>query len=103
MTNTNKMREQFEEAVKRAAVEHYGYGSDNQALFDTLMERGTTGRFTVGWVNGFLLGWQASRQVVVVDLPEPHMHGSYDSPAVLFDHEVFAAIEAQGLRCEVKS
>lgn len=109
MSDANKMRdpvpEQFEEAVKRAAVEHYGYGQSD-ALLKTLLDRNLNGRFAVDWVNGFLLGWQASRQAVVVELPD-RKDGKYCDlrgfNEVLFSADVGATIEAQGLRCEVKS
>ena len=50
--------------------------------------------------------WQTSRQAVVVELPEPWEHyamGEVEDPDMVLGHHcVVKAIEAAGLRCEVK-
>jgi len=114
MSDHNQVPEQFEEAVKRAAVEHYGYGRSD-ALLKTLLDRNRNGRFAVDWVNGFLFARQASRQAVVVELPN-RPYASEEDQEQMTDYEmglghggcelwdkIKGAIEAQGLRCEVKS
>ncbi|ENY79650.1 hypothetical protein C206_00785 [Pseudomonas putida TRO1] len=85
--DTNKMREQ----------------ASNE--FDAWLDGYEKDRGANGWMplepyvrkhmrNAFV----ASREAVVVELPEAHMNGSYTDPQVLYAEEVRQAIEAQGLK-----
>lgn len=92
MSKANK-QEQFEAAVKRVAIEHFGY-SDGDALLKNILEKRKNGSYCVEWVNGFAIGWQASREAVVVKLPINVSGGLYS----LALEDCKRCIEAQGLK-----
>lgn len=84
------LREQFEAQALVLAVKHYRYANSETAL-RTLFERRTDGTYSIDWVDGAWIGYQAGRESVVVDLPYQRMHdGSMDGG------KVRAAIESAG-------
>ncbi len=98
MTDTSKMRGEFEAWASARYSWH---------LFEDA--RGECDKTLTSWdgqaygnriVEGMWQGGQASRQAVVVELPESFE--KRDVQGLDYD-ETVAAIEAQGLRCEVKA
>lgn len=85
MTDTNKMREEFEMWAEK----------ENKWLID----RDSFGNYVYGFVRDSWNAWQASRQAVVVELP------SFDGYVDHIVRELQAAfteqVEAQGLRVGV--
>ncbi len=94
MTDTSKMRSEFEAAFVEEEVRLHGEGFRSSALY--MIEKDTVNVRSAWWA------WQASRQFVVVVLPETPNRGiGYG----LFDagkEACRSAIEALGLRCEVR-
>lgn len=86
MTDTNKMREEFEA------------WANEQGYFNLGRERSGKYKFQTAWAAWE--GWQASRQAVVVELPR---EWSTNVGTMLPPPAVHKAIEAQGLRVGVKS
>ncbi len=120
MTDTSKMRSEFEAAFVAEQVAKFGEGYRGSAV--QLLKRDgvflTTpshyeltkrekGMYDSFWVEMVWWAWQASRQAVVVELPEPWEHygimGDVNDPDIVLDHSsVVEAIKAAGLRCEVR-
>ncbi|MCV4343298.1 hypothetical protein [Pseudomonas capsici] len=93
MTDTSKMRSEFEAAFVEEEVRLHGEGFRSSALY--MIEQDTVNVRSAWWA------WQASRQAVVVELPgESNFDVLVDAAFVIESCE--AAIEAVGLRCEVK-
>lgn len=111
MTDTSKMRSEFESFCR----EVQGWEDDDFRLASDGVNYywGTTGE---AWIF-----WQASRQAVVVELPEPEPFDVDCDESLEMEPEEYEAleaahgarwsehsrlkkaIEAQGLRCEVKA
>lgn len=49
-------RGEFEQGVKKAAVEQFGYSSSD-AMLKTILERNRSGRYVVEWVYGAWIGY----------------------------------------------
>lgn len=95
--DTNKMREQFEAAFVEEQVRLCGEGFRDSALY-MIQENLVTVR-SAWWA------WQASREAVVVELPDVANYEVYDqqhdflhTDEVTLMEAVGAAIEAQGLK-----
>ncbi|MNJ28178.1 hypothetical protein D3C77_227070 [compost metagenome] len=87
--DTNKMREQFEAWVLR---EH---PSQNMGRF-------TDGEYQSTTVQHCWLSWQASREAVVVELPEPDLPEAYIDEPVDRESEDFRYLEARhGAQCQI--
>jgi len=92
--DTNKMREQFIRAYRRILI------AEGMMIQESRFEL-RDGEFlhretAIAW-----WAWQASREAVVVELPEPD--DSFDNHEYLIDRELTVkAIEAQGLKVEVQ-
>lgn len=91
--DTNKMREQFEEAWAYAMRNDEGVPGAKplRSLVDPERYRGSA-------VNGAWHWWKLSREDVVVELPKPHYEFEGDPAPEMFASQVVAAIEAQGLK-----
>ena len=85
--DTNKMREQFLAWLDPAWNRGSFIDDDGDEVF------------TDHWVQGAWVGWVASRDAVVVELPKDIV--TMAGP-VLYADDVRAAIAAQGLKVEVK-
>ncbi|MCV4287895.1 hypothetical protein OH708_08260 [Pseudomonas capsici] len=99
MTDTSKMRSEFEAAWRVRYPDH-----GESAFIRSHLEPDS---YVASRVKDAWWAWQASRQAVVVELPEPWAHygimGDVNDPDMVLDHSsVVEAIEAAGLRCEVK-
>ncbi|MEN5036870.1 hypothetical protein [Pseudomonas sp. TWI929] len=110
--DTNKLREQFEKAFVEEQVRLCGEGFRSSALY--MIEQNVVTVRMAWWA------WQASREAVVVELPEPDLPEAYLDEPVDRESEEFRylearhgaqsqiyrkcrkAIEAQGLKVEVK-
>ncbi|MDO7911364.1 hypothetical protein Q6A49_12555 [Pseudomonas sp. 22-AL-CL-001] len=113
--DTNKMREEFEEALAKQAAED-GFAKPS------LRRNKNNGDYVDPFEQAAWWGWQASRAAVVVELPavtdelltaaywdfDARRKGypPYAAPAGqecgAFKVAIVSAIEAQGLKCEVK-
>ncbi|WP_288076495.1 hypothetical protein [Pseudomonas sp.] len=115
MTDTSKMRSEFEAAFVAQKVAELGEDFRDSAVYmlkrDGDFEKPPTpyelhrrelGLYDWVWVETAWWAWQASRQAVVVELPRQHFEFEGDTAPEMFSAEVIKAIEAQGLRCEVK-
>jgi hypothetical protein len=94
--DTNKMRAEFEAAWRARYSEHGDIALKRSGLDP---EDYCNTRVKDAW-----WAWQASREAVVLELPKPVEIDSRDGyrEAVLWPDEVVEAIEAQGLKVEVK-
>lgn len=110
--DTNKMRQDFEAAFIAEQVAKFGEGFRDSAIhllkrdgaFLTNpsfyeVRRREQGMYDNYWVEMVWWAWQASREAVVVELPKDIV--TMAGP-VLYADDVRAAIEAQGLKVEVK-
>lgn len=99
--DTNKMREQFEAAYLAESTRRNG------RTYPSVLTRGDDGNYIIPSVQSAWWAWQASREAVVVDLPNraseaycEHFDdvegGSFNEAAYIRD--VRKAIEAQGLK-----
>ncbi|WP_409307602.1 hypothetical protein [Pseudomonas putida] len=93
--DTNKMREMREAFERTNSRDHRRQPPKGNNYIDPMAQ--------ADW-ESFQKGWQASREAVVVELPKPVEIDSRDGyrEAVLWPDEVVEAIEAQGLKVEVK-
>lgn len=85
-------RDEFEAWATRKAVEcSYAYMSY------LLSRHPETGDYNTTWVDSAWMGWQASREAIVIELPE---HFEYDNPGEAFPaiKDCRTAIEAAGLK-----
>ncbi|MBG8559165.1 MULTISPECIES: hypothetical protein [Pseudomonas] len=73
--DTNKMREQFEEFMRRKPKRMRG-----------------------AYLRAFEAGWKSSREAVVVELPGAEGYGFSEDAAQAMRDECANAIEAQGLK-----
>ncbi|MHA7114656.1 hypothetical protein ACX0KM_10840 [Pseudomonas promysalinigenes] len=87
--DTNKMRD-----ISREQFEAWAR-DENKWLID----RDSFGNYIYGFVRDSWNSWQASREAVVVELPKDIV--TMAGP-VLYADDIRAAIEAQGLKVEVK-
>ncbi|MBV4524345.1 hypothetical protein KVG88_30185 [Pseudomonas sp. SWRI74] len=71
-------RKDFETQCLVLAVKNYGY-KQGEALLKTVLERRTNGTYSVEWVEGAWIGYQAGRESIVVQMPDAH---SYTVPDV---------------------
>jgi hypothetical protein len=62
----DKMREEFEFAIRNNGFFH----DATEAAKDAYLERGSNGQYRSLQVNGAWWGWQASRESLVVELPD---------------------------------
>lgn len=95
--DTNKMREQFEEALIKMHMDH-GSMPENDAR--SFLEVGSNG-YTSVLTKAAWWGWQASREAVVVELPsaiESPPYACFQSGWNDMRGEAVDAIEAQGLK-----
>ena len=101
MSDTSKMREEFEAWY----LAEY-YEGDKQCGLEWLSTE-PCGGYRYSEPSRAWAVWQASRQAVVVELKHiDPLSAAGDSEAEAFNNGVHSAkevIEAQGLRCEVKS
>lgn len=99
--DTNKRREQFEAAYLAESTRRNG------RTYPSVLTRGDDGNYIIPSVQSAWWAWQASREAVVVDLPNraseaycEHFDdvegGSFNEAAYIRD--VRKAIEAQGLK-----
>lgn len=88
--DTNKMREQFEEALIKMHMDH-GSMPENDAR--SFLEVGSNG-YTSVLTKAAWWGWQASREAVVVELPINVSGGLYSIAL----EDCKRCIEAQGLK-----
>ncbi|MCQ1992498.1 hypothetical protein NNX13_21995 [Pseudomonas sp. Eb3] len=110
--DTNKMREQFEAAFVERQVG--AFGEDYRSTAQHMLKREgdfdepptayklhcrNRGMYDTYWVEMAWWAWQASREAVVVELPQPFVGDDF----TMYDgKEIIEAIEAQGLKVEVK-
>ncbi len=92
MTDTSKMRSEFEAAWRERYPDH-----GESAFIRSHLEPDS---YVASRVKDAWWAWQASRQAVVVELPEFDDYPS--SMEREMQQSLRTAIEAQGLRCEVK-
>lgn len=87
--NIEKMREEFEAAYMRDLV---GSSAEYASLW---LERGSDGDYRSFQARGAWWGFKASRESLVIELPE---HYQYDSPGEVIQvlKDCRAAIEAAG-------
>lgn len=88
---TEPAREEFEALCLALAPKHYRHANCETAL-RTLFERRTDGTYSIDWVDGAWIGYQAGREPVVIVLPLP----------LEDDLTLIAAIEAAGATVKVK-
>lgn len=88
--DTNKMREMREAFERTNSRDHRRQPPKGNNYIDPMAQ--------ADW-ESFQKGWQASREAVVVELPKDVV--TMAGP-VLYADDVRAAIEAQGLKVEVK-
>lgn len=88
--DTNKMREMREAFERTNSRDHRRQPPKGNNYIDPMAQ--------ADW-DSFQKGWQASREAVVVELPKDIV--TMAGP-VLYADDVRAAIEAQGLKVEVK-
>ncbi|WP_409279692.1 hypothetical protein [Pseudomonas sp. KCJK8751] len=88
--DTNKMREMREAFERTNSRDHRRQPPKGNNYIDPMAQ--------ADW-ESFQKGWQASREAVVVELPKDIV--TMAGP-VLYADDVRAAIEAQGLKVEVK-
>lgn len=91
--DTNKMRDISREQFEKFALSAEG------GLFAGHLAKGEDGEYLNYAAQCYWLFWQASREAVVVELPKDIV--TMAGP-VLYADDVRAAIEAQGLKVEVK-
>lgn len=91
--DTNKMRDSVREQFEKFAL------SSECGLFPGHLAKGEDGEYLNYAAQCYWLFWQASREAVVVELPKDIV--TMAGP-VLYADDVRAAIEAQGLKVEVK-
>lgn len=85
--DTNKMRDISREQFEASAV--IRHKDETWAVEAGLLRRGDDGCYLIQWLEIEWEVWQASREAVVVELPD-HFRPSRE--------EVIAAIQAQGLK-----
>ena len=95
--DTNKLRELFEAAY--AALSTVRNGRFHPEVFT----RGVDGEYVIPSVQSAWWAWQASREAVVVELPNPGDYEIYHADCLCVDEvdlmkAVRAAIEVQGLK-----
>lgn len=88
--DTEKMREEFEAAYLKDVCERTSSATD-----DGWLERGSDGEYRSYRANGAWWAWQASRESLVIELPESYMDGICESMEA---DDVRKAIEAAGLK-----
>lgn len=93
--DTNKMREEFEEALAKQAAED-GFAKPS------LRRNKNNGDYVDPFEQAAWWGWQASRAAVVVELPNTECFGEYSQEAASVMRDGCAdAIEEQGLNYKV--
>lgn len=102
--NIEKMREEFEFAIRNGGFFH----DATEAAKDAYLECGSNGQYRSLQVNGAWWGWQASRESLVIELPYvasyPANEASSDQDYYLDEaksdmrHQCRKAIEAAGLK-----
>lgn len=93
MTDINQVREQFEAAFVEEQVRLCGEGFRSSALY--MIEENVVTVRLAWWA------WQASRQAVVVELPEPDLPEAYIDEPVDRESEEFRYLEARhGAQCQ---
>lgn len=97
--DTNKIREQFEAAYLAESTRRNG------RTYPSVLTRGDDGNYIIPSVQSAWWAWQASREAVLVDLPDVASYEVYDqqhdflhTDEVTLMEAVRAAIEAQGLK-----
>lgn len=88
--NIEKTREEFEFAIRNGGFFH----DATEAAKDAYLERGSNGQYRSLQVNGAWWGWQASRDSLVIELPENRI--TQDS--IMMRLHCRKAIEAAGLK-----
>ncbi|KQQ60130.1 hypothetical protein ASF84_05325 [Pseudomonas sp. Leaf127] len=102
MTDTNKMRDPMREQFEVKFPVPAGVAwKESIGMYEVVDVWSLKNIYTIGEQNARWEGWQASRQAVVVDLPETFEPGHGWDLCMEVD-EVVAAIEAQGLRVGVR-
>lgn len=91
--DTNKMRD-----ISREQFEKFALSQDG-GLFPGHLVKGEDGEYLNYAAQCYWLFWTASREAAVVELPKDI---STMAGQVLYADDVRAAIEAQGLKVEVK-
>lgn len=100
--DTNKMRDISREQFEKFALSPEG------GLFAGHLAKGEDGEYLNYAAQCYWLFWQASREAVVVELPERQVYESHADTSSFkdgFNHchtESRALIEARGLKVEVK-
>lgn len=90
--DTNKMREQFEAKYPIPAGVAW---KEAIGMYEVVDIWKLDQAITIGKYNWLWEGWQASREAVVVHLPQPFVGDDF----TMYDgKEICAAIEAQGLK-----
>lgn len=103
--NIEKMREEFEVAV----VEMHFQTGMPIAIAKTMLERNRNGQYSSLTTLGAWWGWQASRQSLVIELPErlpiDHRGDYWDGARNGFNQCIDTcanSIRLAGVKCEVK-
>lgn len=87
--DTNKMREQFEVAYAAKST------ARNGRFYPAVLTRGDDGEYVIPSVQSAWWAWQASREAVVVELPEPDLPEAYADEPVDRESEEFRYLEAR--------
>lgn len=88
---SDQMREEFEAwAVKKANASQYMH-------MGHLLDRSDE-RYSTTWVDCAWLGWKASRESLVIEMPAIRAEDYCPLSNVAYREECRAAIEAQGLK-----
>lgn len=103
--NIEKMREEFELSYAAHIQEKLG-GPIPKGVLDEYMVRGSDGEYRSYQAQGAWWGWQASRESLVIELPERLNEGWQDGDPMgthpdgdwMRSDEVIQAIEAAGLK-----
>ncbi|KPA87050.1 hypothetical protein PF66_06395 [Pseudomonas asplenii] len=109
--DTNKMREQFEAAFIAQQVEAFGEYSRGGAIYRLKrngdfdkpptaydLQRREQGMYDEYWIEMLWWAWRASREAVVVELPDVLEIGGPLGIRYFTEREVHSAIAAQGLK-----
>ncbi|WP_136477275.1 hypothetical protein [Pseudomonas sp. DG56-2] len=93
--DTNKMRDSVREQFEKFALSSEG------GLFPGHLAKGEDGEYLNYAAQCYWLFWQASREAVVVELPEPDLPEVYIDEPVDRESEEFRYLEARhGAQCQ---
>ncbi|RVD77078.1 hypothetical protein [Pseudomonas koreensis] len=86
---SEKVREQFEVWATEQAIAH-----KYEHMQHLLKRHPETGQYNTTWVDSAWMGWQASREWLVIELPSPAVSGGN----CIRYHAIRDCLEAAGLK-----